>query len=189
VKIAIGRYRSEVVFKTVLLLLTAATFLVPAYSPAQSGQKTFESPQQAVDALLAANKDNNVAALNQILGPDASTLISSGDDTQDNKDRAHFVDMYEERHRLVPTGTGRQTLVVGKSEWALPIPLIKSDGAWKFDSAEGVKELLYRRIGSNELAAIKVCQALRQAQLDYAATGHDGIDPGILCAAISKRAQ
>ena len=178
-KIAIGRYRSEVVFKTVLLLLTAATFLVPAYSPAQSGQKTFESPQQAVDALLAANKDNNVAALNQILGPDASTLISSGDDTQDNKDRAHFVDMYEERHRLVPTGTGRQTLVVGKSEWALPIPLIKSNGAWKFDSAEGVKELLYRRIGSNELAAIKVCQALRQAQLDYAATGHDGNDPGI----------
>ena len=178
-KIAIRRYRSEVVFKTVLLLLTAATFLVPAYSPAQNGQKTFESPQQAVDALIAANKDNNVAGLNQILGPDASTLISSGDDTQDNKDRAHFVDMYEERHRLVPTGTGRQTLVVGKSEWALPIPLIKSNGAWKFDSAEGVKELLYRRIGSNELAAIKVCQALRQAQLDYAATGHDGNDPGI----------
>ena len=104
-KIAIRRYRSEVVFKTVLLLLTAATFLVPAYSPAQNGQKTFESPQQAVDALIAANKDNNVAGLNQILGPDASTLISSGDDTQDNKDRAHFVDMYEERHRLVPTGT------------------------------------------------------------------------------------
>jgi hypothetical protein len=87
--------------------------------------------------------------------------------------------MYEERHRLVPARTGRQTLVVGKSEWALPIPLVKSNGAWKFDSAEGVKELLYRRIGSNELAAIKVSQALRQAQLDYAATGHDGNDSGI----------
>jgi hypothetical protein len=180
VKIAIRRYRSEVALQTVLLLLSAATFLVPASSPAQNtGQKTFESPQQAVDALIAANRDDNIAALNQILGPDASSLVSSGDDTQDNKDRAHFADMYEEHHRLVAASTGRQTLVVGKSEWALPIPLVKSNGAWKFDSAEGVKELLYRRIGSNELAAIKVCQALRQAQLDYAATGHDGNDPGI----------
>ena len=179
-KIAIRRYRFEVTLQTVLLLLTAATFLVPAHSPAQNtGQQTFESPQQAVDALITANRDNNVAALNQILGPDASSLISSGDDAQDKKDRAHFVDMYEERHRLVPAGTGRQTLLVGKSEWPLPIPLVKSNGAWKFDSAEGVKELLYRRIGSNELAAIKVTQALRQAQLDYAATGHDGNDPGI----------
>jgi len=180
VKIAIRRYRSEVALQTVLLLLSAATFLVPASSPAQNtGQKTFESAQQAVDALIAANRDNDIAALNEILGPDASSLISSGDDGQDKKDRAHFVDMYEERHRLVPAGTGRQTLVVGKSEWALPIPLVKSSGVWKFDSTEGVKELLYRRIGSNELAAIKVGQALWQAQLDYAATGHDGNDPGI----------
>ena len=179
-KIIIPRYRFEVALQTVLLLLTAATFLVPAYSPAQdTGQKTFESPQQAVDALIAANRDDHIAALNQILGPDASSLISSGDDAQDKKDRAHFVDMYDEHHRLVPAGKGRQTLVVGKSEWALPIPLVKSNGAWQFDSAEGVKELLYRRIGSNELAAIKVSQALRQAQLDYAATGHDGNDPGI----------
>ena len=179
-KIAIRRYRSEVALPTLLLLLTAATFFVPAHSPAQNTeQRTFASAQQAVDALVAANKDNNVAALNQILGPDASSLISSGDDTQDAKDRAHFVDMYEEHHRLVPAGAGRQTLVVGKSEWALPIPLVKSSGVWKFDSTEGVKELLYRRIGSNELAAIKVGQALWQAQLDYAATGHDGNDPGI----------
>ena len=177
-KIAIRRYRSEVALPTVLLL-TAAIFLVPAHLPAQNTeQKTFASAQQAVDALVAANKDNNVAALTQILGPDASSLISSGDDTQDQKDRAHFVEMYEEHHRLVSAGAGRQTLVVGKSEWALPIPIVKSDGAWRFDSAEGVKELLYRRIGSNELAAIKISQALRQAQLDYAATGHDGNDPG-----------
>ena len=135
-KIVIRRYRSKVALQTILLLLTATIFFVPAYSPAQNtGQKTFETAQQAVDALIAANRDDNVAALNQILGPDASSLISSGDDAQDKKDRAHFVDMYEQRHRLVPAGTGRQTLVVGKSEWALPIPLVKSNGAWKFDSS------------------------------------------------------
>jgi hypothetical protein len=151
---------------------------VPAHSQ-DSTQKSFPTAQQAVDALIAANRDNNVAALNQIFGPDASSLISSGDETQDKNDRAKFITLYETHHRLVPAGDGEMNLVVGENEWPLPIPLMKSDGAWKFDSADGVKELLYRRIGSNELAAIATCQALRQAQIDYAATGHDGNDPGV----------
>jgi hypothetical protein len=71
------------------------------------------------------------------------------------------------------------TLLVGKNEWPLPIPLVQKEGTWSFDSADGVKELLYRRIGANELGAIKVCRALYQAQLDYAATGHDGNAPGV----------
>jgi hypothetical protein len=173
--------RSKIALWAAFVLLTASPFFAPACLQAQDAgqQKTFASAREAVDGLIAASKDNDAAALTLILGSDASSLVSSGDDIQDKKDRARFVEMYEEHHRLVPAGEGRETLVVGKSEWALPIPLVKSDGAWKFDSAEGVKELLYRRIGTNELAAIKVCDALRQAQLDYAATGHDGNDPGI----------
>jgi hypothetical protein len=156
----------------VMLLLSARAFAQ------DSGQKTFQTAQQAVEALVAANKDNDVAALQQMLGPDASSLISSGDDTQDRNDRAHFVTLYEAHHRLAASGKGMMTLLVGRNEWALPIPLEKSDGAWRFDSADGIKELLYRRIGANELAAIRHCHALRQAQLDYAATGHDGNPPG-----------
>lgn len=174
------RYRFEVALPTVFLLITALPLLVPARSPAQdTGQKTFENPQQAVDALMTATRNNDIPALNAVLGPDASTLISSGDETQDKNDRANFVSLYDARHRLVSAGSGKLTLVVGKNQWPLPIPLVKSNGKWSFDSADGAKQLLYRRIGANELAAIKVCQALRQAQLDYAATGHDGNQTGI----------
>lgn len=171
--------KSQVAPLPVLLLIMAAmTFLAHGSNAQETTQKTFATARQAADALIAANKNNDVAALNQILGPDATSLISSGDETQDKNDRAHFVEMYDSHHRLVSAGAGKMTLVVGKNEWPLPIPLVKSNGQWRFDSADGVKELLYRRIGSNELAAIKVCQAIRQAQLDYAATGHDGDDPG-----------
>jgi hypothetical protein len=161
-------------------LLLAVTFLVLTPLQAQdAAQKTFQSAQQAVDALIAANRDNDIAALNQILGPDASTLVSSGDETQDKNDRANFVKLYDAHHRLVSSGPGQMILVVGKNEWPLPIPLSKTDGEWRFDSTEGTKELLYRRIGTNELAAIKVCRALYQAQLDYASSGHDGNASGI----------
>jgi len=143
-----------------------------------AAQKTFKTAQQAADALVAASRDNDIAALQELLGPDAATLISSGDDAQDRSDRAHFVSLYDAHHRLVAAGKDEMTLLVGENEWPLPIPLQKSAGAWKFDSADGVKELLYRRIGANELAAIRTCRALRQAQLDYATTGHDGNPPG-----------
>jgi hypothetical protein len=177
---ALGHSKSEVAWPAALLLL-AVSWVAGARVDAQTAQKTFQTAQQAVDALVAANKENDTAALNQILGPDASTLISSGDDTQDKNDRASFVTLYEAHHRLVSSGPGKLTLVVGKNEWPLPIPLVKSNGAWSFDSADGAKELLYRRIGANELAAIKVCRALYQAQLDYASSGHDG-NPGGLYA-------
>jgi Protein of unknown function (DUF2950) len=172
--------KSEVAPRAAILLLVAVAFLFPIPLRAQdTAQKTFETAHQAVDALIAADRGGDIAALNQILGPESSSLISSGDETQDKNDRAKFVALYDAHHRLVSAGTGKLSLLVGKNEWPLPIPLIKSNGSWRFDSADAARELLYRRIGANELAAIKVCQALRLAQLDYAATGHDGNDPGV----------
>jgi hypothetical protein len=171
--------KSEAAASTAFFLL-ALSLLVPGRLHAEGAeQKTFKTAQQAVDALIAANKDNDTAALNQILGPDASSLISSGDENQDKNDRANFVKLYEAQHRLVSSGSETMTLLVGKNQWPLPIPLVKSNGEWRFDSTDGVKELLYRRIGTNELAAIKVCRALYQAQLDYAKSGHDGNPPGV----------
>jgi Protein of unknown function (DUF2950) len=168
-------------FRPAALLCTVGilTGLAPASLHAQdAGQKTFPTAHQAAEALVAASRDNDVGALEQILGAQAASLISSGDETQDKNDRAHFVSLYEAHHRFVATAPGRLTLVVGKNEWPLPIPLIKSGGTWRFDSVAGAKELLYQRIGANELAAIKVCQAIHQAQLDYAASGHDGNPAG-----------
>lgn len=163
-----------------LLLGFFCLVMAPAWSPAQeASQQTFARASEAVQALIAANKANDTAALNQILGPAAATLISSGDETQDQTGRAQFVSLYEIHHRFVRAGPGKLTLVVGKNEWPLPIPLVKSDGRWHFDSEDGARELLYRRIGSNELAAIKVARAIYQAQLQYAATGHDGLDKGV----------
>ena len=167
------------------LLGTAAalTGLAPAGLHAQAAeqktlQKTFPSARQAAEALVAADRDNDVTALGQILGAEAANLTSSGDETQDRGDRAHFASLYETHHRFVATGPGRLTLVVGKNEWPLPMPLVKRGGAWSFDSAAGARELLYQRIGANELAAIKVCRAIHQAQLEYAASGHDGNSRG-----------
>jgi len=174
------RLRSKIASLTGLFLLAALTCLVSSSSNAQdTTQKSFATARQAVDALIAANRDNDISALNQILGPDASSLISSGDDAQDKNDRSNFVALYDAHHRLVPAGVERLTLIVGKHEWPLPIPLVKNNGEWRFDSADGARELLYRRIGSNELAAIQVCQALRQAQLEYASGSHDGNEPGV----------
>jgi hypothetical protein len=163
-----------------LLLLAVLTF--PGHGPAtaqETSQKTFATAREAVDALVTANRNDDIPALNQILGPEASSLISSGDDTQDKNDRAHFVQLYDEHHRLLSAGAEKMTLDVGKDNWPLPIPLVKSNGQWRFDSATAVKELLYRRIGSNELQAIKTCHALREAQVEYAATGCDGNPPGV----------
>jgi Protein of unknown function (DUF2950) len=165
--------------KLIVGVLASALLLPMARAIAQdAAQKSFKTAQQAVEALVAASRDNDSAALQQLLGPDATTLISSGDDAQDRNDRAHFVSLYDAHHRLVAAGKDEMTLLVGENEWPLPIPLEKSAGAWTFDAADGVKELLYRRIGANELAAIRTCYALRQAQVDYAATGHDGNPPG-----------
>jgi hypothetical protein len=162
-----------------LCALAVLTGLAPAALHAQdTGQKTFPSARQAAEALVAANRDNDVAALQQILGADAASLISSGDEAQDKNDRAHFVSLYETHHRFVATAPGNLTLVVGKDEWPLPIPLIKSGDVWRFDSVAGAKELQYQRIGANELAAIQVLRAIHQAQLEYAASGRDGNPPG-----------
>jgi Protein of unknown function (DUF2950) len=158
--------------------VAALTGLAPAALAQDNGQKTFSNARQAADALVAANRDNDVAALGQILGPDAANLISSGDDTQDKNDRAHFASLYDTHHRFIRVAPGTLQLVVGKDEWPLPIPLVKNDGVWRFDSVAGAKELLYLRIGANELAAIRVLRTVHQAQLDYAGSGHDGNPPG-----------
>ncbi len=153
--------------QTNLILLAA---VLPALSLAQQpGQKTFASPQDASTALVAAAEAHDEKAVLEILGPDGKQIVSSGDPTEDDQNRANFVRRYREMHRLVREPDGL-TLYVGAENWPLPIPLVNRDRSWYFDTAAGKQEILYRRIGRNEISAISVCQELVVAEKEYYST-------------------
>lgn len=147
---------------------------VPAVSTAQEpGQKTFSSASEASQAFVAAARGNDAQALLEILGPSAKQIISSGDETEDTQNRATFVQRYGEMHRLVKEPDGTTTLYVGAENWPMPIPLVSKGQAWYFDTAAGEKEILYRRVGRNEMSTIRVCQELVAAEKEYNSSQHE----------------
>jgi len=139
----------------------------------------FDTPEAAVTALVTALEKNDVAQLVALLGPGSEELLNSGDAVQDAGDRAGFLARYGAKQALVDEGADRKVLVIGEDDWPMPVPLVKRDGKWAFDGAAGVDELIYRRVGSNELGAIDVCRGFVSAQLEYASEGRDGDPPGI----------
>lgn len=143
------------------------------------GQKTFGSSKEAVDAFVQVARDGNVTDAQAILGPGSEQIVSSGDEVADKNARDRFVADYETKHSLVKTGANQFTLNVGSQEWPVPVPLIEAkNNQWYWDGAAGREEILYRRIGHNELAAINVCKGVVAAQRDYAAIKHDGEPAG-----------
>jgi hypothetical protein len=159
-------------------LAAAAIVLVmcwPAWAAAQQqGQKTFSSAQQASEALVAAARNNDEKAMIAILGPDAKKIVSSGDDIEDARARATFVEKYQQMHRLVKEPDGMTTLYIGAENWPTPIPLADKGRAWYFDTDAGKKEILFRRVGENEMSTMRVCQELVAAQNEYKASQHGG---------------
>jgi hypothetical protein len=139
-----------------------------------SGAATFETPQAAVDTLVAAARAENEAELRRVLGPDSTELLSSGDDVADANGRAEFLRLYDEKHKLESTSEDSVTLDVGATDWPLPIPIVKGEQGWYFDTKAGLDEMLSRRIGKNELATIQVCLAIVDAQREYAAADFSG---------------
>ncbi len=152
-------------------VLGLAVLLASAGLPAVAAQKTFTSPEQAVDALVTAARDGKPAELVQILGADATKLVYSGDPVADHDSRQKFVTAYDEMHKIVPDGDVKAELAVGKDEWPFPIPVVRQSGKWRFDTRAGAQEILDRRIGANELNAIEVCRAYADAQEEYASKG------------------
>jgi hypothetical protein len=147
---------------------------------AQNGQqRTFATPEDAVVAAVDAAKAGDTNQLLAIFGPEAENVLSSGDPVMDQSSREVFLVAYAERAELKPVGPTRRILYVGYEDWPFPIPLVKEGQAWRFDTAAGAQEILYRRIGGNELSTIQVCQAFVEAQKEYAATSHDGNPAGI----------
>jgi Protein of unknown function (DUF2950) len=153
----------------------------PAKAPtsaAAAGQTTFATPEQAADTLIAAADKFDQASLIGIFGPDGKDIVFSGEIAQDRKHAEDFVAKAREKKDVSvdPKNSSRALLVVGSDDWPFPVPIVKSGSKWFFDSRAGKQELLYRRIGSNELDAISICHGYVEAQYDYAFRSREGYD-------------
>ncbi|HEY7318536.1 MAG TPA: DUF2950 domain-containing protein [Candidatus Binatia bacterium] len=137
-------------------------------------QKTFSSPEEGVKALMEATKKNDTKAMLAILGPEAKSLIESGDQVSDRATFERFVKSYEEANKLVKSGETKMVLETGKDDWPFPIPLVKQGDGWRFDTNAGKEELINRRIGRNELDVIQVCLAIVDAEREYYQRDPDG---------------
>ncbi|MBI4831265.1 MAG: DUF2950 domain-containing protein [Candidatus Lindowbacteria bacterium] len=166
--------KNEKIQKTILIPLVSFVFLLSACASTQEAQqKSFASPEEAVSALVGAVRTENVAELQAILGPDSDELVSSGDEVADKAGRAMFVQSFEQKNHIEKKNN-LAVLSIGDDDWPLPIPVVKANGQWKFDTEAGKEEILNRRIGRNELNVIKVAQAYADAQREYAAKDRDG---------------
>jgi hypothetical protein len=140
--------------------------------------RTFASPEAAVDALVKAAKAGTIDELLPLFGPEAQELIASSDPATARANRQVFTVAVREKWHLMDQGADRKTLVIGHEEWPFPVPLVRDASGWRFDTAAGKEEIIARRIGRNELAAIETCRAYVTAQQRYAQQGHDGLPPG-----------
>jgi hypothetical protein len=154
-------------------LLTAA-LLAFAMTSAASAQQSFKTPEEAVEALATAAKAHDRKSVLAVLGPDAADIVSSGDEVADRADRDRVIEAYDAKRQVVMEGADKAILVLGNQDWPFPIPLVRKDGAWRFDTAAGREEILFRRIGRNELAAIQTILAFVDAQQEYAEKGIGG---------------
>ena len=157
-----------------LVLVAALLFCAPA-----SAQQQFDSTEDAVTALVTAAKEHHKSAINKILGPKGQKIISSGDKVADNRMREDFVAAYDKKHAIENEGEDKATLVIGDNDWPFPIPIVRKDEKWSFDTGAGLDEILRRRIGRNELSAIQVSLAYVQAQNEYASLDPEKAGPHV----------
>jgi hypothetical protein len=140
--------------------------------------KTFDTPQQAADALVDAAEKFDVDALEELFGPDGDDIVLTGEYPQDRQSASDFAAHARRGKRVStdPKNSNRAFLLVGDDDWPFPAPLVKQGGRWSFDANAGRQELFYRRIGSNELDAIEICREYVEAQQEYAFRKRDGYE-------------
>jgi Protein of unknown function (DUF2950) len=156
-----------------LASLTAAVFALAIASVANA-QQSFKTAEEAVDALVSAARTGDRKGVLTVLGRDGADIVSSGDAIADASARTRVIDAYDAKHQVVMEGTDKAVLIIGREDWPFPIPLVRKDSTWRFDTAAGREEILYRRIGRNELSAIQACLAYVDAQQEYAEQGVAG---------------
>ena len=145
-----------------------AVVTLAVLSSASQAQQAYPSPEDAAAALVAAVKIGTKTAILQVLGKDAEDIVESGDDVADAETRQRFVAGYEARHSIKTEGNKKAILILGAEDFPFPIPLINNKHGWEFDTSAGRTEILYRRIGRNELDAIQTSLAYVDAQNEYA---------------------
>jgi len=157
-------------------LIAAAALLLAV--PAASAQQSFQSPEDAVAALAAAAKSGATSDILKVLGNKAADIVESGDVVADKATRERFAAAYDDKHSISMEGDKKAILILGKDDFPFPIPLRHSRSGWEFDAAEGRIEILYRRIGRNELEAIQTARAFVDAENEYADKDR-GAGPGV----------
>src|SRR5262245_4952816 len=167
----------------VTVVTVALSITIVAQTPAQ---RTFASADEAVQALAVATKAGDLDAIRAIFGPESTDLIASSDAATARMNRKVFAAAFRERHSLADEGPDRKSLVIGNEEWPFPVPIVREGNNWRFDTAAGKEEIIARRIGRNELAAIDTCRAYVTAQRRYAAAGHDGKQAGAFAAMLKS---
>ena len=178
-------FRSSVVTAFVLLLFACALPVIvaaqtkPATPAVGQGPKAFDTPQQAAEALIKAAGDYDVPELMAIFGTDGEDFIESADPVRDKNNGVAFAKEAAAKNSIevAKSNPNRATIIVGDEQWPFPVPLVKRNGKWYFNAKEGRQEILYRRIGANELDAITVCRGYVEAQKEYASEIHD--DSGV----------
>jgi len=169
---------------TVATALVAAIIVAASLAIATSScafaQEDYNTPQAAVDALVATARSGDQKAALVVLGREGEDIISSGDKVSDNAVRARFVTSYDAKHQITMDGDNKAILVIGDNDYPFPIPMVRNkNGTWSFDTEAGRREVLYRRIGHNELDAIQTSLAYVDAQNDYAAQDRTGAGTGV----------
>ena len=166
-------------FASASLMSSVSRAAPPAGTPAPTPavrQKTFSTPEKASEALILAAERYDVPALQEILGPDGVDLVTTEDPVQDKNQCAAFAAEARQQTRVVRDAENPKAAIlsIGAEEWPVPIPIVEENGKWRFDSKAGRQEILYRRIGRNELDAIELCHGYVEAQWEYASEKHEG---------------
>ncbi len=157
----------------VVLIMVCSIFLAGRL-PAVVAQKIFASPEKAVSSFIDALTKNDQKELLAILGPEGESLLSSGDPVADEQGKEDFLQKIGEKNAIEKDGQTKAVLLIGKDDWPFPIPIIKEAEGWYFDTGEGKEEILNRRIGRNEIFTMQTCQAIVDAQREYAMMDSDG---------------
>ncbi len=157
----------------------SAVVVMLLFTSASQAQRSYSSPEEAADALVAAVKTGTTRAMLRVLGVGGEDIVRSGDPVADAELRQRFLSAYEAKHSIKAEGNNKATVVVGADDFPFPIPLVNKRAGWRFDPAAGRLEILYRRIGRNELDAVQACLAFVDAQNEYAEKDRTGEGAGV----------
>jgi Protein of unknown function (DUF2950) len=166
---------------TAVMLTCAAVLVAPACttSAPESRHRTFSTPEEAVRALVDVVQTGRLEELQAIFGPDSQELVDSSDPATGRRNREIFSAAVAEGWQIVDDGSTNKTLIIGNEGWPFPVPLTQDANGWRFDTASGKEEVLARRIGRNELAAMRTSRTYVSAQQRYAEQGHDRKPAGL----------